>query len=117
MLIAHALEDRSRGLVLVFAAGCAASSAYGFVAGTWPFGIVEAVWTAVALRRWAGRKATRTEKEVARPIACEMTASTAAERHRYDTLRRQVFNALDHVQETSTGFAYESEVPLDCRCR
>jgi len=52
MLIAYALEDRSPGFILLFAAACAASSAYGFLAGTWPFGIVEAVWTTVALRRW-----------------------------------------------------------------
>ena len=41
MLIAYALEDRSRTFVLLFAAACGASSAYGFLAGTWPFGIVE----------------------------------------------------------------------------
>ena len=52
MLVAYALEDRSPAFILLFAAACAASSAYGFLAGTWPFGIVEAVWTTVALRRW-----------------------------------------------------------------
>jgi hypothetical protein len=31
MLIAYALEDRSRAFVRVFAAACAASSAYGFL--------------------------------------------------------------------------------------
>lgn len=38
--------------VLAFAAACALS-AYGFLQGAWPFGFVETVWTAVALRRWA----------------------------------------------------------------
>ena len=35
-----------------FAAGCALSSSYGFLSGAWPFGVVEAIWTVVALRRY-----------------------------------------------------------------
>jgi hypothetical protein len=27
-------------------------SAYGFLQGAWPFGLVEGVWSLVALRRW-----------------------------------------------------------------
>jgi hypothetical protein len=38
--------------VLGFAAACALGSAYGFLQGAWPFGVVEAVWAGVALRRW-----------------------------------------------------------------
>jgi hypothetical protein len=38
--------------VLAFAAACALSAVYGFLQGAWPFGFVETVWTAVALRRW-----------------------------------------------------------------
>jgi hypothetical protein len=52
MLVAYALESRSRHFVAAFALGCALSSTYGFLAGTWPFGVVEAVWTLVALRRY-----------------------------------------------------------------
>ncbi len=52
MLICYALEERSRWYVLAFAGTCALSSAYGFLAGTWPFGLVEGVWSMVALRRW-----------------------------------------------------------------
>ena len=104
MLVAYALEPRSRAFVLVFAAGCAASSAYGFLAGTWPFGIVEAIWTAVALRRWATRKATRPETGRGRPIACDMGALSPTERARYDVLRSQVVNAVDRVEETETTF-------------
>ena len=37
---------------LVFALACAASSLYGWLAGTWPFGVVEGVWAILALRRW-----------------------------------------------------------------
>jgi hypothetical protein len=28
---------------------------YGFLAGTWPFGIVEAIWAVVAMFRWRQR--------------------------------------------------------------
>jgi len=51
MMLMYALERRHRGFVLAFAFGCALSSAYGFMAGTWPFGVAEAVWTAIALKR------------------------------------------------------------------
>lgn len=104
MLIAYALEDRSRTFVLVFAIGCAASSAYGFVAGTWPFGIVEAVWTAVALRRWRARTNAGSEPRVERPIACDMTALSADERREYDVLRPRVLDSLEDVHETVNGF-------------
>jgi len=52
MMAMYALEGRGRGFVLAFAAGCAASSIYGFLAGTWPFGVVEAIWAVVAMRRY-----------------------------------------------------------------
>jgi hypothetical protein len=52
MMLMYALESRGRGFVLAFACGCALSSAYGFLAGTWPFGVVEAIWAGVALRRY-----------------------------------------------------------------
>ena len=52
MMLMYALESRGRRFVLAFAVGCALSSSYGFLAGTWPFGIVEAIWSLVALRRY-----------------------------------------------------------------
>ena len=52
MLIFYALEHRSPWFILAFAAACAMGSAYGFLQGAWPFGIVEAIWTVVALWRW-----------------------------------------------------------------
>lgn len=52
MLVFYALEDRSPRFVLAFAGACLASSAYGFLQGAWPFGVVELVWSGVALRRW-----------------------------------------------------------------
>jgi hypothetical protein len=52
MLICYALEDYSPWFVLSFAGSCALGSAYGFLQGAWPFGVVEAIWSAVALLRW-----------------------------------------------------------------
>ncbi len=52
MMAMYALERRGPGFVLAFAAGCLLSSAYGFLSGAWPFGIVEAIWSVVALRRF-----------------------------------------------------------------
>jgi hypothetical protein len=52
MLVAYALEDRSHWFILAFAGACALGSAYGFLQGAWPFGLVEAIWAGVALRRW-----------------------------------------------------------------
>jgi len=52
MLVCYALEARSRWFILAFAIACVLGSIYGFLQGAWPFGLVEAVWSGVALRRW-----------------------------------------------------------------
>ncbi len=52
MLLFYALENRAAIFVLGFAAACLMGSAYGFMQGAWPFGVVEAIWSIVALRRW-----------------------------------------------------------------
>jgi hypothetical protein len=52
MLIFYVLEARSHWFILAFAGACLLGSAYGFMQGAWPFGLVEAVWSVVALRRW-----------------------------------------------------------------
>lgn len=52
MMIMYALESKGRQFVLLFALGCVLSSIYGFLSGTWPFGVVEGFWTLIALRRW-----------------------------------------------------------------
>ena len=57
MMLMYALEHRGRGFVLAFAGGCALASVYGFISGAWPFGVVEAIWALVALRRFANRNA------------------------------------------------------------
>jgi hypothetical protein len=56
MLLCYAFEARSAWFVLGFAVACALGSAYGFLQGAWPFGVVEAIWAVVALRRWLGRR-------------------------------------------------------------
>ena len=53
MLVCYALEQRGARFVLGFAGACVLASAYGFLQGAWPFGLVEAVWALVALRRFA----------------------------------------------------------------
>jgi hypothetical protein len=52
MLLFYALEERAPAFVLAFAGACLSASIYGFLQGAWPFGVVELVWTGVALRRW-----------------------------------------------------------------
>ena len=55
MLVFYAMEDRSHWFILAFAGACAMGSVYGFLQGAWPFGIIEAIWAMVALRRWRTR--------------------------------------------------------------
>jgi hypothetical protein len=52
MPVFYALEERGHIHILGFAAACGLGSVYGFLQGAWPFGLVEAIWAVVALRRW-----------------------------------------------------------------
>ena len=52
MMIMYWLEPRHAAFVLAFAVGCLLSSVYGFLSGAWPFGVVEAIWAGVAVRRY-----------------------------------------------------------------
>lgn len=52
MMLMYALERRGPAFVLAFACGCLLSSAYGFLAGAWPFGVVEAIWSVIAVRKY-----------------------------------------------------------------
>ena len=52
MMLMYALEGRDRKFVVAFALGCALSSSYGFASGAWPFGVIEAIWCAIALHRY-----------------------------------------------------------------
>ncbi len=51
MLLFYALEDRGNWAILGFSGACVLASAYGFLQGAWPFGVVEMIWAIVALRR------------------------------------------------------------------
>ncbi|HEY5438521.1 MAG TPA: hypothetical protein VIJ99_06450 [Acidimicrobiales bacterium] len=52
MMLMYALESKGRTFIAHFALGCTLSSVYGFLSGAWPFGVVEGIWTFVAIRRW-----------------------------------------------------------------
>jgi hypothetical protein len=51
MVACYAMETRHSGFILAFAASCLLASVYGFLQGAWPFGLVEAVWSVIAIRR------------------------------------------------------------------
>jgi hypothetical protein len=61
MLVAYALEDVSPWFILAFAGACLLGSAYGFLQGAWPFGVLEAVWAGVAAWRWRSRRTSPAE--------------------------------------------------------
>jgi hypothetical protein len=58
MMAMYALERRGRGFVLAFALGCVLSSIYGFLAGAWPFGVVELIWSGIAVQRYRSTRVT-----------------------------------------------------------
>ena len=64
MLVFYALEDRSAWFILAFAGACVLASAYGFMQGAWPFGVVESIWAGVAVARWRQRISGRAERGV-----------------------------------------------------
>lgn len=53
MMVMYSLERRGPLFVLAFSLGCLLSSVYGFLSGAWPFGVIEAIWSVIALRRFA----------------------------------------------------------------
>ena len=59
MLVFYGLEKRSHWFILAFAVSCLMGSVYGFLQGAWPFGLVETVWSLVAVRRWWIEKSSR----------------------------------------------------------
>jgi hypothetical protein len=60
MIFMYALERRGREFIALFALGCLLSSVYGFLAGAWPFGIAEIIWSGVAIQRYRNRTGTET---------------------------------------------------------
>jgi len=63
MLAMYALEERGSVYVAGFAAACVASSVYAILVGAYPFAVVEAIWAAVAVRRWSRRAAAGSPQE------------------------------------------------------
>jgi hypothetical protein len=55
MLVSYALEERSHWFTLALAGACALGSVYVFLQGAWPFGVLEAIWCLIALRKWHRR--------------------------------------------------------------
>jgi hypothetical protein len=57
MMVMYALERRHPRFIFCFGVGCMLASSYGFLSGAWPFGVVEAIWSVIALRRyWRSRQ-------------------------------------------------------------
>ena len=52
MMVCYACEGRNSWFVFAFAVCCLLASLYGFLQGAWPFGVVEIVWSMIAMRRW-----------------------------------------------------------------
>jgi len=63
MLVFYAVEDRSAWFILAFAGACLMASTYGFIQGAWPFGMVEAIWSLIAVRRWRSRRFSNLGRE------------------------------------------------------
>jgi hypothetical protein len=89
MLACYAAEDWSPWFILAFAGACALASLYGFLQGAWPFGVVEAVWSVVALRRWSQRRPGATPRDdPPRPDHDKIDHDKIARPHREATQHR-----------------------------
>ena len=49
MLLFYVLEPRSQRFIVAFALACWSAGLYGWLAGAWPFAVIEGVWGFVAL--------------------------------------------------------------------
>ena len=56
MVLFYALEKRSPVFILGFSTACILAAIYAFLAGAWPFGIAEIIWSGIAFRRWQSVK-------------------------------------------------------------
>jgi hypothetical protein len=65
MLLAYMFENKNPYFVLLFACACAMGSLYGFLQGGWPFGLIERIWSVIALKRWRDgcKKLTKPEEK------------------------------------------------------
>ena len=101
MLVCYALEDRSHWFILAFAGSCALGSLYGFLQGAWPFGVVEAIWCAVAGRRWCSSSKGEAMAADQPAIACTLTAGDLRDRLAWiAALNRDVLRGYDRSDLT-----------------
>ena len=56
MVACYALERKSHWFTLGMSACCVAASVYAFLAGTWPFGVLEGLWAGIAFSKWLDRR-------------------------------------------------------------
>lgn len=66
MLLFYALDDKSHSFVLAFAGSCVLGSAYGFLQGAWPFGLVKGAWSVVAAWRWRALRSQQRRSDFTR---------------------------------------------------
>jgi hypothetical protein len=59
MVCAYALEERSPAFILLFAFSCVAAAIYASLIRAWPFAVVEALWSIIAVRRWRHRRSAQ----------------------------------------------------------
>lgn len=52
MVLFYAIESRSTVYVLAFAGSWLSAAAYAALIGSWPFALVESLWSVVAFLRW-----------------------------------------------------------------
>jgi len=52
MVICYAFEQKSHYFVLAFSLSCFAASLYAFLIQSWPFAVIELLWSLIAARRW-----------------------------------------------------------------
>lgn len=62
MMIFYILESKSDSYTLAFGVACLGSSLYGWLAGTWPFGIIELAWGIFAFNKWNRTRKNNIEK-------------------------------------------------------
>lgn len=65
MMLSYWLETRSKWFVILFAAGCGATSAYSALVQAYPITAIEAIWALIALQRFSRRHRQERSKRIA----------------------------------------------------
>jgi|YelNatPaOPRAMG01_1025707.scaffolds.fasta_scaffold00191_31 hypothetical protein len=56
MLLFYISEDSKPLFSALFGITCIGSSAYGFLSGTWPFGVIEIIWAVFSINKFFTRR-------------------------------------------------------------